>query len=568
MKIVLEYNLIYISFIATILIALLVMTRGILGRRIHRIFFSLIWMIVLLRLILPLCVTVPVNRMERFVSGFEWLENISFSGYIWIWGAGALTVAAFFAVRYWMGGRMLREAIPIQKVPDIDEEMFTFMGIKVYVSDRISSPITYGIFKQKVLLPKYYMSLTREQLKFILIHEKIHIDSHDNLNKFLIIAAVCIHWFNPFAWLMYIFCNRDLELACDEKVIRQVGEESREEYANTLISLADSRAMGKAVYSGFAGSAMKERIVMIMKYHRVRGWNYLLYAGVALFSMLVFALPVQTEERENVPVAKEIKNGQEETLEAVDVVRVIEEDSIGTKADVAVRTKEGVSLRMKILLRKEIAVTNGIFVSYSNKGNEWKAGLDSEYDGTVTIPEAVRYKGQIYPVQGIGNYTFYQCRKLKNVIIPDSVKEIKEKAFNDCESLETLQMPAELELVEANPFIGCSSLRAFKKSGEMRGQYQVIEGVLYTDYGRFLKVFPQGKKKRKFVVKDDVSQIAVSGFYGAEVECVKLPKTMLRVKSRAFHNCRNLKVVEAGKDTVFSKDAFLGAGGAQIKRYD
>ena len=99
-------------------------------------------------------------------------------------------------------------------------------------------------------------------------------------------------------------------------------------------------------------------------------------------------------------------------------------------------------------------------------------------------------------------------------------------------------MPAELELVEANPFIGCSSLRAFKKSGEMRGQYQVIEGVLYTDYGRFLKVFPQGKKKRKFVVKDDVSQIAVSGFYGAEVECVKLPKTMLRVKRYGvFQRC-------------------------------
>lgn len=570
MEIVLEYNLFYISFIATILIAFLVMARIFLGRRIHRIFFSLAWMIVLLRLILPLCVTIPVDMTKAVVSGYEWVQHISFARYIWVWGAGALVTAVFFCARYVMSGRMLREAVPIQKVPDIDEEMFTFMGIKVYVSDRISSPVTYGIFKQKVLLPKYYMKLTREQLKFILIHEKIHIDSHDNLNKFLIIAAVCIHWFNPFAWLMYIYCNRDLELACDEKVVRQVGEESREDYANVLISLADSTLMGKAVYSGFAGSAIKERIVMIMGYRGVRGWNYVLYAGLALFSMLVFALPVQSEEKMIVPVQEEInrETKEEELYDAVDVVKVIEEDTIGTKADVTVKTREGVSLRMKIQLRKQLAMTNGIFVSYKNKGNEWKAGIDSEYEGTVTIPEAVRYKGKIYPVEGIGNYTFYRCRKLKKVVIPDTVSEIKEKAFYYCESLETLRMPAELELVEANPFIECTSLKAFEAPEEMRGQYRVKKGVLYTDYGRFLKVFPQGREKRKFVVNNNVSQIAESGFYGTKLEYIKLPKTMLRVKSRAFHNCRNLKTVEAGRDTVFSGDAFLGAGEARIKRYD
>ncbi len=570
MEIVLEYNLFYISFIATILIALLVMARIFLGRRIQRMFFSVAWMIVLLRLILPLCIVFPVDTTKAFVSGYEWLKHISFARYIWVWSAGAVVAAVFFSARYIMCGRMLREAIPIQKVPDIDEEMFTFMGIRVYVSDRISSPVTYGIFKQKVLLPKYYMKLTREQLKFILIHEKIHIDSHDNLNKFLTIAAVCIHWFNPFAWLMYIFCNRDLELACDEKVVRQVGEESREDYANVLISLADSTMMGKAVYSGFAGNAIKERIVMIMGYHRVRGWNYVLYAGLALFSVLVFALPVRSGEKTAAPVKEEInrETKEEELYDAVDVVDVIEEDTIGTKADVTVRTREGVLLRMKIRLRKQLAMTNGIFVSYKNKGSEWKAGIDSEYDGTVTVPEAVRYKGKVYPVQGIGNYTFYGCRKLKKVVIPDKVCEIKEKAFYYCESLETLRMPAELELVEANPFVGCTSLKAFEAPEEMLGQYRVKKGVLYTDYGRFLKVFPQGKNKKKFVVDDSVSQIAESGFYGTKLEYVKLPKTMLRVKSRAFHNCRNLKTVEAGRGTVFSGDAFLGAGRVWIKRYD
>lgn len=575
MKIILEYNLFYISIISTVLIFLLVAARSLLGRRIHRVFFSMAWMIVLVRLLLPLCVTVPVGRPEILDRVSGWIRVIPMERYILIWAVGAVVSVTFFVVRYVMWGRILREALPIQKVPDIDEEMFTFMGIRVYVSDRIASPVTYGIFQQKVLLPKYYMDLTREQLKFILIHEKVHIDGHDNLNKFLVILAVCLHWFNPFAWLMYVCYNRDLELACDEKVIRQVGEDSREDYAGVLISLAQGCPAARPVYSGFAQNAVKERIIRIMSYRRAKSWNYVLCGVLALFSMVVFAVPVKTEEKaeqtaqDKTPVPA-VEKEEEETYEAVEVSRVIEEDSMATKAEVVVKTRENVPLRMKILFRKELAVTNGTFISFHVKGKEWKAGIDDQYDGTVTIPEAVRYKGKVYPVTGIGNYTFYQCRKLRKVVIPDTVEEIKEKAFESCESLKTLRMPENLELVEANPFVGCRSLESFQppKDTGMKGQYQVREGVLYTDYGRFLKVFPQGKKKKKFVIEEGVSQIAVCGFYGAQVEEVQLPESMLRVKSCAFQNCRNLRVVRAPRNTVFSGDSLTGAWRARILRYD
>lgn len=575
MKIILEYNLFYISIISTVLIFLLVAARSLLGRRIHRVFFSMAWMIVLVRLLLPLCVTVPVGRPEILDRVSGWIRVIPMERYILIWAVGAVVSVTFFVVRYVMWGRILREALPIQKVPDIDEEMFTFMGIRVYVSDRIASPVTYGIFQQKVLLPKYYMDLTREQLKFILIHEKVHIDGHDNLNKFLVILAVCLHWFNPFAWLMYVCYNRDLELACDEKVIRQVGEDSREDYAGVLISLAQGCPAARPVYSGFAQNAVKERIIRIMSYRRAKSWNYVLCGVLALFSMVVFAVPVKTEEKaeqtaqDKTPVPA-VEKEEEETYEAVEVSRVIEEDSMATKAEVVVKTRENVPLRMKILFRKELAVTNGTFISFHVKGKEWKAGIDDQYDGTVTIPEAVRYKGKVYPVTGIGNYTFYQCRKLRKVVIPDTVEEIKEKAFESCESLKTLRMPENLELVEANPFVGCRSLESFQppKDTGMKGQYQVREGVLYTDYGRFLKVFPQGKKKKKFVIEEGVSQIAVCGFYGAQVEEVHLPESMLRVKSCAFQNCRNLRVVRAPRNTVFSGDSLTGAWRARILRYD
>lgn len=575
MKIILEYNLFYISIISTALISLLVAARFVLRRRIHRVFFSLAWMIVLVRLLLPLCVTVPVECPDILERVYGWVRGVPSGRYFLVWAVGAASSVTFFVVRYVMWGRILREALPIQKVPDIDEEMFTFMGIRVYVSDRIASPVTYGIFQQKVLLPKYYMELTREQLKFILIHEKVHIDGHDNLNKFLVILAVCLHWFNPFAWLMYVCCNRDLELACDEKVIRQVGEDSRKDYAGVLISLAQGRPVTRPVYSGFAQNAVKERIVMIMGYRRAKVWNYILCGVLALFSMMVFAVPVRTEEKaertaQNLQPAPTPEPEEKETFEAVEVSRVIEKDSMETKAEVEVKTKEKVTLRIKILFRKELAVTDGSFISFHATGKEWEAGIDDEYDGTVTVPEAVRYKGKVYPVRGIGNYTFYKCRKLRNVVIPDTVEEIKEKAFAYCESLKTLRMPENLDLVEANPFVGCRSLESFKapEGTGMKGQYQVIKGVLYTDYGRFLKVFPQGKKKKKFVLEEGVSQIAVCGFYGAQVEEVCLPESMLRVKSCAFQNCRSLRVVRASRNTVFSGDSLSGAWRARILRYD
>ncbi len=565
MRIVLEYNVLYVSLIAAVWISLLLLVRVFLGTRIHRMFFSLSWLIVLIRLILPISVVVPVSHMRGAGVVYDYLRELKVPGLIWFWLAGVCITASVFVVRYIICGRYLREALPIQNVPDIDEEIFTFMGIRVYVSDRISSPVTFGIFRQKVLLPGYYMRLSREQLKYILIHEKIHINYHDNLNKFLVILAVSLHWFNPFAWLMYLCYNRDIELACDEKVIRQVGESGREEYANVLISLASREVMGQSVYSGFAGSAIKERIVMIMKYRAMKSWNYMLYVLLAMVLTFIFAVPVKVEEK--APVPPQASEPEEPVYDSVDVYKILEEDSSGTKANVIVKTKEGVKLCFKIYIRKEFASTNGgIFTSYLSEGEKWRAGMDEKYAGEITIPEAVTFKGRQYPVKSIGAYSFYKCKKVSKIRIPDTVREIKEKAFYHCQSLRELRLPAELELMDVNPFIGCTALEKFEMP-ESRGQYQVKDGILYTDYGRFLKVCPQGKKKKHLKVGDDVVQIASYAFYETKIEKVTLPESVVRVKRRCFRNSDTLKHVRACESTRFSEDAFEGSEQVKVERY-
>lgn len=557
MRIVFEHNIFYMSVISAVLICLLLAARFAGGRRLRRMFFSIAWVLVLGRLLLPVSMIMSFEYPNVLYNVFEWLLRVPATPYVLIWAAGALVVGSVFVGRYVMCGRMLREALPIQKVPDIDEEMFTFMGIHVYVSDRIHSPVTYGIWHQRVLLPKYYVELSREQLKYILIHEKIHIDYHDNLKKFLVILAVCLHWFNPFVWLMYLCYNQDLELACDEKVIVQVGEDRREQYARVLISLAGERLSAHPVYSGFSANSIKERIVMIMRGRKSGVLSYVFCVLAALVSVAVFAVPARMEKKDAGP-------------KAVDVQRVIHEDSMGAYAEVVVRTTERVELRMKIFIQKGFAITSGSFISFQTSGKTWRAGIDDKYAGGVTIPEAVRYRQKVYPVTGIGNCSFYQCRNLKYVVIPDTVKEIKQRAFQSCESIRTLRMPKSLELVEENPFVGCKALEQFTKprDGEMKGQYRVEDGILYTDYGRFLKVFPQGRKIERYQVKEGVKQIAIGGFYGAQIKQVDLPKSMLRVKSRAFQNCRQLQGIRAYRGTVFSKDARLGAPRAEIRYYD
>lgn len=149
--------------------------------------------------------------------------------------------------------------------------------------------------------------------------------------------------------------------------------------------------------------------------------------------------------------------------------------------------------------------------------------------------------------------------------MPDTIKEIETKAFYHCESIKRIKFPVSLETMGVNPFIGCISLEAFEMP-ESRTQYQVKDGILYTDFGRYLKVFPQGKKQDHITLDSDVLQIATLAFYGSEIQSVTLPKAMVRVKSRSFQNCKSLLKVTACQNTRFAADTFEGAGRVQVIR--
>lgn len=138
-------------------------------------------------------------------------------------------------------------------------------SISIRQSDRILTPLTYGIFRPVILMPKNTDWEKEDSLQYILAHEYVHIRRFDAAAKLILIAALCIHWFNPAVWLMYILANRDIELSCDETVIRLFGEKERAAYARTLISMEEEKSGFMPLCNNFGKDAIEERITAVMK---------------------------------------------------------------------------------------------------------------------------------------------------------------------------------------------------------------------------------------------------------------------------------------------------------------
>ena len=156
----------------------------------------------------------------------------------------------------------------------------------IYVSDKITSPATYGIIRPRIILTNNYND---NDLKYILVHEQAHIKRLDNLWRIVAIVTACIHWFNPLSWLFLKVFLENLELACDEKVLKNSSEEDKKRYALTLINCAESKSL---YASAFGGASVKVRIERILSYKKLSLFaviTFLMFASVIAYILLTNA---------------------------------------------------------------------------------------------------------------------------------------------------------------------------------------------------------------------------------------------------------------------------------------
>ena len=148
----------------------------------------------------------------------------------------------------------------------------------VCLSEKVTSPATYGILRPKIVLPVSYAD---KDLRFIIRHEKTHIRRLDNLWRILGFAAAAVHWFNPLSWVFLRIFLSDLELACDEMAVSGYDTGERKDYARTLLSCTGSRSL---LVSAFGGAKIRTRIENVLSYKRMT-----VFSAIG-FSILIIAV--------------------------------------------------------------------------------------------------------------------------------------------------------------------------------------------------------------------------------------------------------------------------------------
>lgn len=327
-------SLLQMSLSGGAMILAVALVRGLALHKLPKRLFPALWALVLLRLLIPFSLPaacsvyslfsrpVPVavyapgpvgpslappsawtdgvgaGAGEAFVSEGAAASGADPWGMIWL--TGLALCAGYFGVAYFKCRREFREALPVHNA-----YVEQWIGahrlrrpIAVRQSDKITAPLTYGILHPVILLPKSTDWMDTETLDYVLTHEWVHIRRFDGLFKLLLTAALCVHWFNPLVWAMVALASRDMELACDEAVLRLFGKDIKAGYALALIRMEERKAGMPVMDNYFSKNSIEERIQAIMKLNK-KSLAALLAAVILMGGTgAVFATSAKAENQE------------------------------------------------------------------------------------------------------------------------------------------------------------------------------------------------------------------------------------------------------------------------------
>ena len=172
-----------------------------------------------------------------------------------LWILGIIAMLIYTAVSYFKVKKRIGTAVLLRD--------------NIYQSERVASPFVLGIIKPKIYLP---FNMSEQDITHVIAHEKAHIRRGDHLWKPLGFLLLSLHWFNPLMWVAYVILCRDIELACDEKVIKELDCEQKADYSQALLSCSVSRRSIAACPLAFGEVAVKSRIKSVLNYKKPAFW--------------------------------------------------------------------------------------------------------------------------------------------------------------------------------------------------------------------------------------------------------------------------------------------------------
>ena len=172
-----------------------------------------------------------------------------------IWIFGIITLLFYSVVSVLILKRRLKNAQYVEQ--------------NIYEADNLKTPFVFGIFRSRIYIPT---ELTAEEKSFIIRHEQTHIRRFDHIVKPIAFGVLSIHWFNPLVWIAFVLMSTDMELSCDEKVIKEMGSGIKKVYSASLLSLASGRHFINGNPLAFGEGNVRERIKNVLNYRKPAFW--------------------------------------------------------------------------------------------------------------------------------------------------------------------------------------------------------------------------------------------------------------------------------------------------------
>ena len=320
-------SLLHMSFAGAVMILVVTVIRALVIYRVPKKTFMVLWGITLARLLIPFsapsafsvytfwgkkepvisnvgdtAVTTfgPAIQEGQMTTAPNYISHSEVAVPIWaiIWAIGALICAVVFSITYWKCYKEFQTSLPIDN--DFTRNWLSSHHIKrsiqIRQSELVSAPLTFGILRPVILMPKTTDWNDEKTLQYVLEHEFVHIRRFDTITKLILLIALCVHWFNPFVWVMYVLANRDIELSCDETVLHLFGENTKASYARTLIGMEEIKSGITPLCNNFSKNALEERMTAIMKTKKSTVLSIALAVLIVAGTATAFATSAKVED--------------------------------------------------------------------------------------------------------------------------------------------------------------------------------------------------------------------------------------------------------------------------------
>ena len=428
-----------------------------------------------------------------------------------VWIFGTVLMLAYATVSNW---RLHREVTTAVRLKD-----------NIFQSENVGFPFVFGIIRPRIYLP---FRIDPQELEHAITHEQAHIRRKDHWWKPLGFLLLSLQWFNPLMWLAYILLCRDIELACDEKVIQELGCEQRADYTQALVSCSVKRHMITACPLAFGAVGVKDRVKAVMNYRKPRLWIKLvsIITCVALCVSFIYLAsifsPYKYDMSYPVPGGRILLDSETGTVTGY----------VGAPTEVKIPAKiNGVDV---------VAIAPGAF--------RFCASLNcvNIEDGVKTIcafafAHCPNLTNIDIPnsVDSIGRLAFRLCESLTSISLPEGLRSIDNEAFAYCSGLTSVTIPASAENIGPGAFFGCSKLEAIRVAEGNPNYYSNENGVLFNKEKTVLHTYPAALEG-SYTVPSGVIKIGAYAFSGCSLSRVIIPNSVTGIDTAAFYHCSNL----------------------------